>query len=315
MVVLFREYNIANVLKTRDRLCTTLVPKYEGKTLEGKAFLRFTKEVTSLLKREVQEVGSKHVDRSLGYLLGDRLTSVKLKEAFWRLAGNESSLVLDAVMPWVKTNSKEWVPVEIVQVKLSRGGRHQSRIGYELTFQILAGSPCPHKIERWWSRPYCYRMAYYRDEDKHGFGFQRRRGDNIDTKPPTHPFLYPNQFYGMRCMLLIDPERSEYGLPGYGEIGFTGSTGGWNKGIHKKRLRLKNPCPWKLDPVATPCYACPIGSDHCSLGAATHATTYVYRECGRCGNKETQFDPDDKFNDYCMRCTDAEILGNSDAET
>ena len=270
---------------------------YRGRTLTGESFKEFVSELWSALP---EEVFYKTVYESVRVLAGTKLTSELLDSTCWRLAGNLELLKkLEPVLPWRRQEYAEWVPVQIVKVKLARGGRRGKEVGHELSFRVLAGTSCSHILYQWWSRRRSRYMAYFLDDKNRGFSFSRQRGKRVVLRPYNNP----QEFYSLRCRLLIVPKLCTVDGPGFEKISFTSAMTQWNREIHKMRARIEDgyKCPFDFPPEKF-CWRCSVGHDRCP--AATHAKTYTYASCDVCGEDEAPFDPDDNIHDFCVNCVE-----------
>ena len=305
MSVILWKNSIPRALKLRDELYKFVVPEYEGKLMEGDTFQMFLDDVRSWFGPKVREARNGYLEDSLRHLLTTRPSADQLRENLWRLAGNEVILATGPVLPWRRRAVQEWVPTQIVRVRPQRGGQYSKKFGFEITFQVLTGTPCPAKITQWWSTHRCFSMAYFRDEQKHGFGFQRQRSFRVNSNPVMYPFYHASQFYGMRCMVLIDPEASKTTEPGFTNIGFVSALHAWNQKLRQRRARRDgwSKCPHGLG-LDVLCHKCPLGEEDCP--AATHALTYLYGDCDKCGEKDVPFDTEDGVNRGCITCEEHE---------
>lgn len=221
------------------------------------------------------------VRRSLLELTGQAITQQRLRETAWRLAGNLPKLQAGSpVMPWTRQQVFEWVPLQIISSKLwvsrrgKRGGMFQMR--------ILAGSPCPLIVEKFWSREFCG-MAARR------MGFTKLRG--------KYPWQHISQLVGMRFLGRISPERSRE-QPDFDEI--AEGKGGlltYNRKLIRARAPINRVCPRDF-PTSQACHLCPIGMSECDL--ATHLRTYVYRHCRSC-KQDAWIDPS-TGEQVCLSC-------------
>ena len=229
-------------------------------------------------------------------LLKKRLTDQMLHETCWRVAGNLESLLDQKPVPvWTRQTKFEWIPAEVCEVQTVR--RYHS-LTHRLVFQSLAGSIVPRRVVQHWSFRKTSYLATFRDEHNHGFGFGRhklnRRGEQLG-----HCLYYDvRQFYGLRCLLLLDPERSKLD-PEATEVGHTGSLVHHNRELIRLRDRQETPCVKGL-PDTQECFACPYGTDICPN--ATHPTTNKRGSCPRCGAKGF-FDTDEEDHPgICINC-------------
>jgi hypothetical protein len=289
-------------LKLRQKLIQRLTPLYQNELIVQETFLSLVRDLAQLLP---DSIVTDVITDSIRYVVGQRLSAKELDELCWRLAGNLPRLKQRrAVPPWNRQPFQELVPAQIVKVQLRRGGLQRGELGHEITFRILAGTSCPLKVHKWWSVRASRFMAYFRDANRHGFGFARSRGEEVS------PYRYedPRQFMSLRCLLLIDPELCDLkDGPGFQEIYHTSATMEWNREIRRQRARLEPgyECPHDMPPTLA-CHQCPVGRDRCR--AATHAETYELDDCPQCG-MENWFDPAIAgANSICIACLERNIL-------
>lgn len=219
--------------------------------------------------------------KSLLELTGRTITTGMLSMTAWRLAGNLPRLKAGReVIPWTRQQVPEWVPLQVVGTKvwISKRGRR----GGMFQFQILAGTPCPLKIEKFWTREFCGMVA-------RRMGFTRLKG--------KYPYQHTNQLVGMRFLAHISPIRSRE-QPDFDEVAeATGGVLKHNKALLKARHPLHRVCPSNY-PTSQACHLCPVGMTACDL--ATHVRTYVRRIC-RQHKLEAWHDPA-TGEDLCMDC-------------
>jgi len=286
-------HDISGVLRRRDSLMKSVASRYENVILEGATFGVFVTDVCQELPTNCR---SEAVAQSLFEFVGSSPTSKDLFHTFWRLAANVKSLsVGEAVHPWNEQKSKEWVPVQILDMGIQRVLKE---LTYGMTIQVLSGSACPLRMYQNWSTKKVFYLAQHRNNQGHGFMFSRRAGGR-SRRHPKYPFESANQLCGLRFLALLDPTLSEDG-PNFSNIKFSSSISNYNRELIKRRARLEDPylCP-KNFPNTTPCYNCYYGRDDCPM--ACHTKTYVPAMCSSC-EKEAYFDPQDTASRYCVNC-------------
>lgn len=211
------------------------------------------------------------VRRSLLQLTGQPITRARLEETAWRLAGNVPLLRAGVpVSPWSRQPHPEWVPLQIVDSRLwvTKRGRR----GGMFQFRVMAGTPCPLLIDKFWTREFCG-LASRR------MGFTKLRG--------KYPFQHIAQLVGMRLVVRLSPERSRE-QPDFDELAEAkGAILSHNRRLLKARSPLHRRCPHDY-PTSQACHLCPMGMDRCDL--ATHRATYVFRYCRAC-QKDAWLDP------------------------
>ena len=288
-------YDIAGIFRRRDHLMKSLASRYANVNLEGPNFAVFVSDVCRELPSTCKAEAVAH---SLFELVGSSPSAKDLFHIFWRLAANTSALSSGvAVHPWNDQSGEEWAPVQIVDVKPSR---EFNKSVYEMTFQLLGGPACPLRVFQKWSTKKVYYLAQRRDEQGYGFMFSRKAGGR-SRRVPKYPFENVRQLFGLRLLVLLDPELSDDG-PGFREIRFTSSLSTFNRELIKKRARLENPyvCPKGLLNT-TFCHSCHYGKEDCSM--ACHVRTYVPEICPSC-ESESYFDPQNVVSMFCVNCTD-----------
>lgn len=277
--------------------------RFLGRRLKGQTFLDFATALKDAISEKLVVLDFIESSR---YLAGKKLVLADLDQLCWRLVANEDVLRRGSpVLPWRQQAHKEWVPVQITDVRWRLAGRRGTDRGCDVEFRVLAGSPSAMTIRQWWSMRKFYHMVRFKDEQKLGFGFSRPARDTSDVLPP-YLFGHPRQFVTLRCMALIDPELSSIHGPDFHTIAFTPALASWNATQHRFRARLtaKYGCPMGYSREVK-CYQCPIGLDTCR--AATHNSTYAERECPSC-KQVMYFDPDDKIHRVCVDCVERQSL-------
>jgi hypothetical protein len=291
-LVVNERYSVSQVLKRRDRLFSQL---------KGFADTRITDDTLTDLVDGVcmgmPVTVRKHlISQSLFELIGEVPDREMLFNTFWRLSGNLPKLLSGAPShPWNGQKGSEWVPAQVMEVKLIR---HFGALTYSILFQFLAGSACPLRSHQYWSPKKVSFLASRKDDSGYGFMFSRRAGSR-SKRVAKYPYVDARQLVGMRCLSLLDPEKSEDG-PDFQEIRFSSSTALHNRELLKKRARLDEGyiCPEGFTPAQT-CHTCYIGQDKCS--AACHGKTYDIGFCDKC-NQQAYFDPAD-LSSHCVNCT------------
>lgn len=236
------------------------------------------------------------VHDSVKSLLKKELTKDLLVATCWRLAANIEQLrSVKPVPPWTRQRVFEWIPVQICGVETHRKGKNLTNL---FTFQSLGGSLVPKTLAQSWSLNKTNYMARYRNEKNLGFGFGRSHVNKRGEQKGRGLFLDVRQFYGLRCFLLLDPNRSQTD-PFAVEVGHTHATMEYNKQLIAARDRQQNPCIKGISD-SLECFLCPYGVDRCVL--ATHAVTYKRQTCPRCSQTgfidPTEFD----YPGTCVNC-------------
>lgn len=281
-------YPLARIFGYRDKLLNSAkVRRCLGQTLRGEDFSEFVTQIHRLLPKGIPK---DLVFDSLQYLAGTRLSERELEDLSWRLAGNLRRLRnLRPVQPWFTQAQQEWVPVQVLSGQPYRTKRY-GKPGMIFQLQILAGSPCPLTIDHFWSRGFCRLIASR-------IGFSAPWGD--------YPFLSEYQLVSTRLYVLVDPEKSVGGKPGFNQVKETQPGGilSWNKELLKLRARRGGfTCPQNY-PAAHRCFQCHVGMDQCP--AATHEETFVRKPCRKCQRSNWHDTADDRI---CVDCNAREAL-------
>jgi hypothetical protein len=225
------------------------------------------------------DVSHDTVFESLRYLSGQQLTDNTSLVAAWRIAGNVQRLRSDVpAPPWATQAEREWTPVEFIAGKPYRN--QYNKLGTLFSFRVMAGSPCPMKIQAFWSDALCRAMA-------------RRIGFSAPWY--SYPYRHPMEFVRLRCVVLIEPRLSRV-EPQFRDLLETqpSSIVTHNRKILKVRKHIQR-CPhgWTHS-----CHKCVVGYQQCVGGV--HRLDYVKRACLVCG-QEDYFD-DDLATDRCINC-------------
>lgn len=284
-------YPAGQVLRRRNRLFAEL-GHFAG--------LKITSEVLNDLVDSVCRVLPSTIPRTLLFqslfeLIGETPDREALFNTAWRLAGNLPLLHAGSPChPWNSQQGEEIVPVQILEVTLLR---QYEDLTYSMVFQFLAGSACPLRSQQYWSPRKLAFLANRKDDSGHGFMFSRRAGSR-SKRTAKYPYDDARQLIGMRCLAVIDPDRSQ-DEPNFQEIKFSSSMASHNRELLKRRSRVDDGyvCPEGFSSAQT-CHTCYIGQDKC--GAACHAKTYKIASCVRCGQR-AYFDPVGAGN-CCVNC-------------
>lgn len=268
-------FNIAAINTLRDRIVERVfIPRY-NESPQGSQFEYLVDDLCAALPPGIKR---DTVFETCRQLLDIELKPQLSLEFAWRLAGNVNALKAGKpVRPWASQVEDEWVPLQIVRVEL---GRNQyDELGHFVAIRVLAGSPCPKIIRRFFSRKFSNAMA-------RRLGFSRRQGH--------YPFNDTLQFVNLRFLgkIEVDKCRDE---PKYGAVQCPQSMVDFNRDLLKLRLHI-TPCPRGY---IHPCHQCVIGYATCPAG--THRLDYVKDFCHGCST-DAFFDPDSK-SDRCVQCS------------
>ena len=280
-------FNLTKVFRCRDLLLTRCIPARIGQRLEGEALHSL---VAALRANLPNGISRDAVYESVRYLAGQILEPQASMELCWRLAGNVDRLKAGlSVCPWTMQVASEWVPLQILRCQPGRNRRN--KLGYNFSFRVLAGTPCPLKITAFWSRELCGMLATR-------LGFSRWRDGR-------YPYRGATELVGLRLLGEVTPAKSAQS-PGFYEVAVPGSLKKWNvENVLQVRCRVK-PCPRGY---LGACSACVVGYKECP--AATHKENYVSRFCVMCGTENAWFDPESTM-ERCINCHHKELTRKVD---
>jgi len=272
---------------------TSKLTQFLGHKLVAEEFQAFVDVLHAELPRNILR---DTVLNSIKGLLKKTLDADSLFETCWRLAGNTERLLdQEAVPVWGQQTSFEWIPAEVCEVAtVKRFHKLENRF----VFASLAGSIVPLKLVQHWSFRKTHYLSTYRDGQGHGFGFGRHRLNRRGDQMGQRLFYDVRQFYGLQCLLLLDPTRSLTD-PVATEIGQTGAMTTHNQDLIRQRDRAETACIKGLGDEQE-CYTCPYGTDRCVN--ATHPATYSKGTCPRC-TRLSFFDPEEEDHlGLCVNC-------------
>lgn len=279
-----RSYSIPSILKLKRKICDDLdVLGFIHTSPEGDEFEGFVDVIHQLLPKRIER---DVLYRSLRHLAGEELTTQVMKDMAWRLAGNVHRLkALQPVLPWSGIAEPEWVPAQITKTR--KWMTRSRKAGRIVTFQILAGTPCPLTTEKFWSTKYARFLSSY-------LGFTKYTNSK-------YPFRDIRQMVNFRLYLQIEPGLEEIE---FDQIDVPGSFKEWNREWLKIRSRQHDfRCPRNY-PLHHPCYLCHVGKDQCA--AAVHPHTFVTRYCPQC-KRDGYFNPG-QAEEICVDCQDYNLV-------
>ena len=275
------------ILKRREKMRAGL-QIYHNKRCRGDTFQAFVDDMAAYLPKSVSREGLR---ASLIPLAGELLTPQLLDETCWRLLGNLWKLShrpYQVVLPWAVQRIKEWVPVAVLgaKPKTTSRGKH----GYLFTFRVLAGSPCPLLLHRFWTNRLCSYVARY-------MGFQRLPSDK-SARPIQRLFRNPTELVGLRLSVLVEPQYSQDG-PGFMATEVPPGLRKFNQEqlAYRDRLDDKHPCPLGFSREVA-CWQCTAGYRLCR--AACHREDYQKKTCPGC-QKESWFNSE-WSQELCVYC-------------
>lgn len=260
----------------RGRLIDTVAHELEGKFLTPALTTRLIELCCEVMPASVH--GPTLAD-SLRNLAGTTLTREVWAETAHRLAGNVPRLAARrSVGPWLVQRGFEWVPVQITASYPSRGSR--GKLGALMTMKILAGTPCPRVMQKWWSFARCRYLARF-------LGFTRLRGRAGTSR---YPFTAVEHLVGMYLYVLIDPDLSGE-EPDFYFTRFPTAVVSRNRELIKRRARIDKGYTCPLDhPSSFHCQRCWMGYLECPAG--THRKNYEEGPCSACRRERAYFDPE-----------------------
>lgn len=286
--------SVERVLKQRDKLASA-VAEFLGHKIVGPTFQAFVDKLHAALPNNSNILRTTLLN-SVTDILKKELDADTLINTCWRLAGNMEKLKhQEPVIPWWHQKEFEWVPVRITEVTTEKKSRRELQNIF--VFHALAGSATSLKFAQTWSLRKTRYLATFKDQKGNGFGFGRSRL-NIRGEQKSRLLLKDfRQFYGLRCFLLLDPEKSKQ-EPHAVEVGHSSATTNFNRTLIQSRDRTESACIKGLGNFE--CFHCPYGEDNCEL--ATHAATFQTAVCEGCGEKAF-FDPlDIEYENRCINC-------------
>ena len=241
------------------------------------------------LRRAVTGTNRDAVYESLRTLIGARLDYRLCYEYAWRFSGNINKLREgEPVRPWTAQREDEWVPVQVLTCWPAKN--KYRKIGRDIRFRALAGTPCPMELETFWTKGATSYVSTL-------LGFSRFEG----------PYRMQSQsdIVGLRMLVRIDALLSR-GQPVFKEVKCPPSLVNWNRElVLKLRFRHGMRCPrgWHH-----PCHRCAIGYKECP--AATHKETFEVGHCTACRSENAIYDPE-MASGVCRECTIKKRMSNA----
>lgn len=270
----YPRYNVARITRLRNRIVDEVFYEHYNSVIVGDDIARMTQALRRVLPGDISYSVLYETVRSLS---GQELTPPVCHEFAWRVAGNVARLKAGApALPWVVQQADEWVLVQVLRAL--RGRNHYDRSGMWVDARVLAGTPCPKRLSKFWTHTQCAIVA-------RSLGFTRPWG--------AYPYTSGEQLVGLRFFAYIEAARSAESL-WFKEVGCSSSCLKWNRELLKLRLR-HYPCPRAYD---HPCHECVFGYEACD--AATHPRNYHVAYCESC-YQTRHFDPD-LSTAHCLEC-------------
>lgn len=290
----YPRYDLVQIEQLRKSIHKTLTDKYGGFNLSGDAFDIFVGDVRETLPSTVRPQA---LYDSLTYLAGEPLTKQIIGRLAYRLAGNLPRLVRGLpVIPWTFQQYVEWCPAQIVAMRLHKSAT--GKLGYILSFRLLAGTAAGLIVQRFWSKKFCYVVA-----PSLGFSKKRRRADQIGYLPRT--MHHVKELVTLQALVRLDPTLCK-GEPLFEKISVPANLLKWNKEQMKHRDRMDKgyDCPKGYTLSQVMCHQCPVGFTTCR--AACHRTQYVFQLCTECGRRAA-FDKE-LTAEMCLDCFEMAVL-------
>jgi len=252
-----KTYNLTTVMKLKSAIQNSpFVVEHIGDAIHGSDFVNFVRAITAKIPKAEYKV----VFDSVVSLAGEPITMDVIRDMAWRLAGNHRLLVANKPVPiWTRQKAREWMPLQIVEASVRRN--HKDDLGADFTFRIMAGTACPRRIKKFWTKKQC---GFFSTT----LGFSKPWG--------RYPFKDLVELVGLRLYGAFDPELCLEG-PDFDQISVPGCCDKHNKTLMKQRARVGFDCP---EGYTHDCRVCPVGYRACP--AACHPRTYEKGVCLIC---------------------------------
>lgn len=244
-------YAYRTIAKARKRLLEDLLIEFYGVTPD-ETYLR---ALSGAFVSVMPDIVPQAVYESLLYLAGTELTPELIREVVFRLTGNRGRLRDGfSACPWSGQAALEWVPVQVMDYRYEQ--TIAKKPGSCYTLKVIAGTPCPGTISKFWGRGFCFMVA-------------RRLGYTATWR--KYPLSHPAELVGLRLLVLLDPDLCK-GQPAFNKIACTSALLKRNREIIMNRFRTSSngplPCPRGYNHRCVECF---VGYDKCEI--ATHPTT------------------------------------------
>ena len=267
--------SISRIITLRDKIVETC--DFLGDMLTLDLLQDWCQQLSQLLG-----ASSAVVFQSCRTMLDKTLTYEALRQVAWRLAANQQRLLTgETVPPWQRQIRAEWVTLQFMEGSTkTHGSNDRKQFGWDWKLVMLTGAPAGQQQTYWLSTKQCASIGQI-------VGFTRSYG--------KRPWQHTTQLSGLRVACWVTaPVRQDQNLK-LQSFDCPASLRKHNLDLLNFRFRLSDPCPnnW-----THPCHQCHIGYDKCS--AATHAVTYVQRNCVLCETHKAWFDPNKP--DKCLAC-------------
>lgn len=216
------------------------------------------------------------IQLSLSHLVGARITEDAIEKISDQLAAQYPQIATGTPLTLSYEDlANTWVAAVVKNAFWRRRGKEG---GMTIRFRVLTSVAAPVEIVQWWSDRKTKYLANFRDERRHGFGFNYERMNKHGEVHGGPPFISPKQFYNLRCFIFLQELRGDrWATDGFGH---TSSTMTYNQKLIRGRDRDISPCA--VDVLYNKsCWLCPMGLDVCRF--ATHPMSYVETKCAGCG--------------------------------
>jgi len=197
----------------------------------------------------------------------------------WRIAANLDNFRLNEVIPpWQGLVKPILAPLQIVHVKVGWSRHKEPKLGFIVTFKVIAGEACPVVFEKWFSSKFLFVMA-----------------KDIGILQPSSKYKYtaPNDLYGMRLLAVLVKSKTDAKAVDIDRFAI-----GQFKNRNQTLIRLRyDPCPKGFK---FPCNKCPLGENDCPvktpISRACRLVSLTVRSCKVC-DKQTPHD-----GGFCVAC-------------
>lgn len=282
-------------MRLKRLLVSELSKDFLNRRCEGEEFAALAAKFHDVLPRAVKYQA---VFLSLQHLNGERLTKEVLSDTAWWLAGNVKRLTKrhdKGIRPWHGQTVPEWVPVQIIDARFATGPRRA--LGHLFDFRILAGTPCPKVIQKFWSLRFCHYISRF-------VGFSRYGTNERTGEVPYNLYRSPRELVTLRLQVLIEPELAQ-DEPDFKQTETSPSLLNWNKQQMRYRARRveKHACPQGVSENLK-CFQCPFGYGTCRAG--THRRDYKLATCTKCREEHALFD-EHISKERCVDCLEKKV--------
>lgn len=277
-------YSCDRVLSDRNRLRDTLVTEMLDEKLDLECLAQLIDTTRRVLGKGIL---ASVVETSVSSSVGDILSRDVIYEIAWRLAGNRYRLLRRRpATPWTRQRHPEWVPAQVVSAKRQR---NYGKTGHEFVFRIIAGTAAGWCSRVFWGDRFVQRLSRL-------IGFKPLPRGKA-RKPATLLFRHPVEIVNLRMLVLLDPELSQDGDPGFRFAKEGGALNRFN--VMRLNFRERNgfECARGYAKNVS-CYKCSAGIESCA--AAVRPRDMVMRHCASC--KQEAISDLDVSLSLCINC-------------